>query len=130
MTLDTIVVAFDAGAAAEESLTSTPPYRCRTSYSVITYLPGHKADLAVYLQSERNGPQPFERKSRDGPVRSPEQSLRQDDDRGDADQRHRSATHGRTGHRALLADPDAVRAGRDDVWAHARQLTGHASSRK
>lgn len=50
VTLDTIVAAFDAGAAAEEIADQYSSILLPDVYSVIAYYLRHKAEVAVYLQ--------------------------------------------------------------------------------
>jgi uncharacterized protein (DUF433 family) len=50
VTLDTIVVAFDAGATAEEISEQYSSVPLADVYSVITYYLRHKAEVAAYLQ--------------------------------------------------------------------------------
>ena len=50
VTLDTIVAAFDAGAAAEEIAERYSSVPLPDVYSVITYYLRHKAEVSAYLQ--------------------------------------------------------------------------------
>ena len=50
VTLDTIVVAFDAGATAEEISLQYSSVPLADVYSVITYYLRHKAEVSAYLQ--------------------------------------------------------------------------------
>ena len=50
VTLDTIVAAFDAGAAAEEIAEQYSCVLLPDVYSVITYYLWHKAEVSAYLQ--------------------------------------------------------------------------------
>lgn len=50
VTLDTIVVAFDAGATAEEIAQQYPSVPLPDVYSVITYYFRHKTEVSAYLQ--------------------------------------------------------------------------------
>ena len=53
VTLDTIVGAFDAGAAAEEIAEQYSSVPLPDVYSVITYYLRHKAEVSAYLQTRQ-----------------------------------------------------------------------------
>jgi len=50
VTLDTIVAAFDDGAAAEEIMLDYPSIRLVDVYAIIAYYLRHKADVDAYLR--------------------------------------------------------------------------------